>query len=85
MFFLCHCIQNVQPTVYQKKHRKRNEEFKSRKSIRSDDDNDGVKQGRVEKRPAVKLRKEKQKKKKKNFSIKTNNTRKDVIQLKKKS
>jgi len=44
-----------------------------------------VKQGRVEKRPAVKLRKEKQKKKKKNLSIKTNNTRKDVIQLKKKS
>jgi len=44
-----------------------------------------VEQGRVEKRPAVKLRKEKQQKKKKNFSIKTNNTRKDVIQLKKKS
>jgi hypothetical protein len=49
------------------------------------DDNDGVKQGRVEKRPAVKLRKEKQKKKKKHLSIKTNNKRKDVIQLKKKN
>jgi len=48
------------------------------------DDNDGVKQGRVEKRPSVQLRKEKQKKKKKHLSIKTNNTRKDVIQLKKK-
>ncbi len=67
-----------------KKSRQQTGKSKLRKSFRSDD-NDGVKQGRVEKRPAVKLRKEKQKKKKKNFSIKTNNTRKDVIQFKKKS
>jgi len=73
----------VKASVYQKKFRKPNEKFKSRKSLRSDD-SDGVKQGRVEKRPAVKLKKEKQKKKKKNLSTKTNNTRKDVIQLKKK-
>jgi hypothetical protein len=58
--------------------------LKPRKSFRSKNA-DGVKEGRVEKRPAVKLRKEKQQKKKKNFSVKTNNARKDVIQLKKKS
>ncbi len=51
----------------------------------SNDAGDGVNQGRVGKRPSVKLRKEKQKKKKKNFSIKTNDMRKDVIQLKKTS
>jgi hypothetical protein len=70
--------------VYQKNYQQQNKEFKPRRSLRSDD-NDGVKQGRVEKRPAVKLRKEKQKKKKKHLSIKTNNKRKDVIQLKKKN
>jgi nucleolar protein 12 len=74
----------VASNVYQKNSRRPNGKFKSKKSFRSND-NDGVQQGRVEKRPAVKLRKEKQKKKKKNLSIKTNNSRKDVIQLKKKS
>jgi len=48
-------------------------------------DKDGVNQGRVEKRPAVILKKEKQKKKKKHLALKTNNSRKDVIQLKRKS
>jgi len=54
----------VKPTVHQKKYQKPNKKFQSKKSLRSDD-NDGVEQGRVEKRPSVKLRKEKQKKKKK--------------------
>ena len=45
-----------------------------------------IQQGRVEKRPSVKLRKEsdKKKKKKKQVMTKTNNTNRDVIQLKKK-
>ncbi|CAF2962608.1 unnamed protein product [Rotaria sp. Silwood2] len=75
--------KSIKPNMSPTKHRRQNEKFKSRKSFRSDVD-DGVKEGRVEKRPAVKLRKEKQKQKKKNLSTKTNNTRKDVIQLKKK-
>lgn len=58
--------------------------MKPKHTKRRNDDSTGVKEGRVEKRPAVKLRKEKQKKKKKNLSTKTNNSRKDVIQLKKK-
>ncbi len=64
--------------------RRQGGKFKSKKSVGSDNTN-GVKEGRVGKRPSVKLRKEKQKKKKKNLSVKTNNSRKDVIQLKKKS
>lgn len=58
--------------------------MRPKKATRRDTDSEGIKQGRVEKRPAVKLRKEKQKKKKKNLSTKTNNSRKDVIQFKKK-
>jgi len=67
-----------------KRRRQQNKKLSMRKSFRSKD-TDGVQQGRIEKRPAVKLKKEQQRKKKKNFSLKTNNTRKDVIQLKKKS
>lgn len=66
-----------------KKPARQNEKFKMKKKFRSDAD-DSVKQGRVEKRPAVKLRKEKQKKHKKSLTLKTNKTNKDVIQLKKK-
>lgn len=42
-----------------------------------------VQEGRVEKRPAIKLKKELQKKKKR--ALKTNDTRKDFIQLKKRT
>lgn len=64
------------------KYRRQNQAFKARESTRADD-TDGVIEGRIEKRPSVKLRKEKQKKKKKHLSVKTNNMRKDVIQIKK--
>lgn len=71
--------------VNRKNPRQRTERVKPRKARRSDP-TDGVQEGRVEKRPAVKLRKEKQQKKKKKIStIKTNNSRKDVVQLKRKS
>ncbi|UJR30382.1 hypothetical protein I4U23_017917 [Adineta vaga] len=75
----------VRPVIPPKKYRRQNQKFNSRKSKSSDNDDDGVQQGRIEKRPAVKLRKEKQKKKKKHLAVKTNNQRKDVIQLKRKS
>ncbi|CAF3526289.1 unnamed protein product [Rotaria sp. Silwood1] len=74
----------IKPNISPKKHRQQNKKFKSKKSVHANVNN-GVQQGRVEKRPAVKLKKEKQKQKKKNLSTKTNNTRKDVIQLKKKT
>ncbi|CAF1011981.1 unnamed protein product [Rotaria sordida] len=74
----------IKSTMSSTKPRRQNKKFKSKKSFHSDV-NDGVKQGRIEKRPAVQLRKEKQKQKKKNLSTKTNNTRKDVIHLKKKN
>ena len=78
--------QFIQPERFNaasKKPEQSNGKTKSRKTFRAKDNN-GVQQGRIEKRPAVKLKKEKQKLKKKNLSTKTNKTGKDVIQLKKK-
>ncbi|CAF2138429.1 unnamed protein product [Rotaria magnacalcarata] len=75
--------KHVKPKMSTKKPRRAKDKFISKKSVRSDT-NDGVMQGRVEKRPSVKLRKEKQKKNKKNHSTKTNNANKDVIQFQKK-
>ncbi|CAF3300941.1 unnamed protein product [Rotaria socialis] len=75
--------KHVKPKMSTKKPRRPKDKFISKKSVRSDT-NDGVMQGRVEKRPSVKLRKENQKKNKKNHSTKTNNTNKDIIQFQKK-
>ncbi|CAF1376100.1 unnamed protein product [Rotaria magnacalcarata] len=75
--------KHVKPKMSTKKPRRAKDKFISKKTVRSDT-NDGVMQGRVEKRPSVKLRKEKQKKNKKNHSTKTNNANKDVIQFQKK-
>ncbi|CAF1524904.1 unnamed protein product [Adineta steineri] len=74
--------QNIPP----KRYRPPNKKSHKKKSMPLND-TDGVQQGRVGKRPALILKKQKQKqnKKKKHLSIKTNNMRKDVIQLKKKS
>ncbi|CAF1080777.1 unnamed protein product [Adineta ricciae] len=74
----------VKPVIPPKKYRRQNKKFNST-NFDPSDGTDGVQQGRIEKRPAVKLRKEKQKKKKKQHAVKTNNSRKDVIQLKKKT
>ena len=64
---------NMSPTKYCSKNRKSSHS----------NDTGGIKQGRIEKRPAVKLRKKKQKAK--NLSIKTNKIRKDLIQVRKKN